>query len=91
MLEIYDGPKTKLLKTTTSKEKYTVNPVSSALNVQLLLLKLNSSFFCICSTLHCSNGQMMENIKKKRKKTKPGLNQSLSSPAQNDLLINQYK
>lgn len=42
MLEIYDGPKTKLLKNNLfpqAKKKYTVNPVVSASNVWLLLLK----------------------------------------------------
>lgn len=69
MLEIYDGPKTKLLKTTTSKSKHMVNPALSALHVQLLFDKINSSFFCIFSTHHCFNGQTM-------KKTNPGLNES---------------
>lgn len=79
MLEIYDGPKTKLLKTTTSKLKHMVNPALLALHFQLLFVKINSSFFCIFSTHHCLNGQMM-------KKTNPGLNEGSTvlqfSPAQ---------
>lgn len=37
MLEIYDGPKTK--QAANRKKQNMVNPVSSALHVQLLLLK----------------------------------------------------